>query len=60
MNKVETNDNEADKKVAAERFGDLSKQMNFSTAEPLTGEEIAVIVCDTGRGILPEDVPKLF
>ena len=57
---IETNDDEADKKIAAERFGDLPKQMNFSTAEPLTGEEIAVIVCDTGRGILPEDVPKLF
>ena len=57
---IKTNDDEADKKIAAERFGDLPKQMNFSTAEPLAGEEIAVIVCDTGRGILPEDIPKLF
>lgn len=57
---IESGDAETDKKIAAKAFGDLPKQMNFSTAEPLTGEEIAVIICDTGRGILPEDVPKLF
>ncbi len=51
---------ETDKKIAAEMFGDLPSQMNFSIAEQLSGEEIAVIVCDTGRGILPEDIPKLF
>jgi len=55
------NDNaETDKKIAAELFGDLPKQMDFSTDEQPAGEEIAVIVCDTGRGILPEDIPKLF
>ncbi len=53
-------DDEADKKIAAEMFGDLPKQVDFSTAEPLKTEEIAVIVCDTGRGILPADVPKIF
>jgi len=57
---IENNDAETDKKIAAELFGDLPKQMNFSTGEQLAGEEIAVIVCDTGRGILPEDIPKLF
>jgi PAS domain S-box-containing protein len=51
---------ETDKKIAAELFGDLPKQMDFSGDKPLTGEEIAVAVCDTGRGILPADIPKLF
>lgn len=51
---------ETDKKIAVERFGDLPKQMNFSTGEPTVGEEIAVIICDTGRGILPEDIPRIF
>lgn len=57
---IKTKSNEADLKIAAARFGDLPKQMNFSIGEPPIGEEIAVIVCDTGRGILPEDVPRLF
>ena len=37
--------------------------MNFSAAaaaEKRSDEEIAVIVCDTGRGILPKDVPRIF
>ena len=54
------NDVEADKKIAAELFGDLPKQMNFSVGGERTGEEIAVIICDTGRGILPKDVPRIF
>ena len=57
---IKSNEAETDRKIAAAAFGDLPKQMNFSTAEPLRGEEIAFIVCDTGRGILPEDLPKLF
>ncbi len=51
---------ENDKKIAAELFGDLPKQMNFSVGEQPSGEEIAVVICDTGRGILPEDLPKIF
>lgn len=58
--KIKTDDAEKDKKLAAEMFGDLPKQMDFSTAESSSDEEIAVIICDTGRGILPADVPKLF
>ena len=57
---IKTDDGETDKKIAAAMFGDLPQQMDFSTAEPLKSEEIAVIVCDTGRGILPADVPKIF
>ncbi|MDQ3041597.1 MAG: PAS domain S-box protein [Acidobacteriota bacterium] len=56
-----TADNNAakDKKIAAELFGDLPQQMNFPI--PLeNSEEIAVIVCDTGRGILPADIAKVF
>ena len=49
-----------DKKIAAELFGDLPKQMNFSVGEQPSGEEIAIIICDTGRGILPADIPKIF
>lgn len=52
----------ADKKIAAELFGDLPSQMDFAVeieAPPET-DQIAVIICDTGRGILPEDIPKLF
>ncbi len=57
---IKADDAEIDRKIAAELFGDLPSQMDFSIAEPLAGEEIAVIICDTGRGILPEDVPKVF
>lgn len=57
---IKTDDAETDKKIAGELFGDLPKQMDFSTGDPLAGEEIAVIVCDTGRGIMPADVPKIF
>jgi PAS domain S-box-containing protein len=57
---IKNNDAATDKKLAAELFGDLPVQMNFHHDEQPTGEEIAVIVCDTGRGILPEDIPKLF
>ena len=57
---IKTDDAETDRKIAGELFGDLPKQMDFSTGEPLAGEEIAVIVCDTGRGIMPADVPKIF
>ena len=54
-------DEETEKKIAAAQFGDLPQQMNFSTGEnQSSGEEIAVVVCDTGRGILPEDIPKIF
>ena len=49
-----------DKKIAAALFGDLPKQMNYSNAESASDEEIAVVVCDTGRGILPADVPRIF
>ena len=48
------------KKIAAELFGDLPKQMDFSIGKEPSGEEIAVIICDTGRGILPADIPKIF
>ena len=58
--KTGKNDVEADKKIIEEQFGDLPKQMNFSVGRERTGEEIAVIVCDTGRGILPEDIPRIF
>ena len=58
--KNNADDAQTDKKIAADLFGDLPKQMNFSTGEPPSGEEIAVIVCDTGRGILPADIPKIF
>ncbi len=34
--------------------------MNFIVAAEPSGEEIAVVICDTGRGILPEDLPKIF
>ena len=49
-----------DKKIAAGLFGDLPKQMNYSIGEQPSGEEIAVIICDTGRGIMPADIPKIF
>ena len=51
---------EADKKIAAELFGDLPAQMNYSVGEQRASEEIAIIVCDTGRGILPADIPRIF
>ena len=57
---IKNNDAAADKKIAARLFGDLPVQMNYQPDEQLTGEEIAVIVCDSGRGILPADIPKLF
>lgn len=57
---IKNNDAATDKKLAAELFGDLPVQMNFHADEQPTGEEIAIIVCDTGRGILPADIPKLF
>jgi PAS domain S-box-containing protein len=57
---IKTGVAETDKKIAAELFGDLPVRMNFTGDEQSAGEEIAVIVCDTGRGILPEDVPRLF
>lgn len=57
---IKNNDAATDKKLAADLFGDLPVQMNFHPDEQPTGEEIAVIICDTGRGILPEDIPKLF
>lgn len=46
--------------IAAEIFGDLPKQMDYSDDEKLAREEIAVIICDNGRGILPADLPKIF
>ncbi len=49
-----------DREIAAKLFGDLPKQMDFSGGGESTAEEIAVIVCDTGRGILPEDIPRIF
>ena len=58
--KKQTSRAEENKKAAAELFGDLPKQMNFATGEPKTEEEVAVIICDTGRGIMPEDIPKIF
>ncbi|MDQ3322523.1 MAG: PAS domain-containing sensor histidine kinase [Acidobacteriota bacterium] len=57
---IKTGGAETDRKIAAARFGDLPKQMDFSSAEQLAGDEIAVLVRDTGRGILPEDVSKVF
>ncbi len=51
---------QADKKIIAEIFGDLPAQMNFSVGREKSGAEIAVIICDSGRGILPEDIPRIF
>ena len=58
--KTKTNKGETNKKIAAELFGDLPAQMNYSVGEEPSGEKIAVIICDTGRGILPADVPRIF
>jgi len=57
---IKNDDAATDKKIAADLFGDLPSQMNFATDEQPAGEEIAVIICDTGRGILPEDIPRIF
>jgi PAS domain S-box-containing protein len=51
---------EADRRIAEKLFGDLPKQMDFSEGGAPAVEEIAVIACDTGRGILPADVPRIF
>lgn len=51
---------ESDRVIAAKLFGDLPKQMDFSDGGTPVVEEIAIVICDTGRGILPEDVPRIF
>ena len=60
MDDAADNTAEENKKLAAEMFGDLPKQMNFSANGKRSGDEVAIIICDTGRGILPEDIPKIF
>ncbi|MEP7039270.1 MAG: HAMP domain-containing sensor histidine kinase, partial [Acidobacteriota bacterium] len=54
--KTENNKDE----IAAEIFGDLPKQMDYSDDEKVVRDEIAVKICDNGRGILPADLPKIF
>ena len=51
---------ETDRRIAEKLFGDLPKQMDFSEGGKPVVEEIAVVICDTGRGILPADIPRLF
>lgn len=47
-----------DREIAEKLFGDLPKQMDFSGGGKPAVEEIAVVVCDTGRGILPQDAEE--
>ena len=51
---------DSDRQIAEKLFGDLPKQMDFSGGGTPAIEEISVIVCDTGRGILPADIPRIF
>ncbi len=57
LEKVEGN---TKREAAAEIFGDLPKQMEFSDDEDFLNDEIAVVITDNGRGILPADLPKIF
>lgn len=58
--KVEKFKGESKREVAAEIFGDIPNQMEFSDDEDFETDEIAVIISDNGRGILPADIPKIF
>lgn len=58
--KVEAGEDESERAIAAELFGDLPEQMDYSGDEKQSRDEIAVVISDDGRGILPADLPKIF
>ncbi|MEO6588640.1 MAG: PAS domain-containing sensor histidine kinase [Pyrinomonadaceae bacterium] len=58
--KIKNSGGETKLETLAEIFGDLPKQMDFSGDADFINDEIAIIICDNGRGILPKDIPKIF
>lgn len=54
------NDQESELRIAAELYGDLPPHVAPEPDEKLPAEEIVIVVCDTGRGIMPEDLEKIF
>ncbi|MDQ6788238.1 MAG: PAS domain-containing protein [Acidobacteriota bacterium] len=58
--KITNGEAESEREIARELFGDLPERMDFPMDEKSERDEIAVIVSDDGRGILPEDIPKIF